>query len=177
MTSTPSRSRQATRISLPSMEGPTSARFRAGAFLTVSNVLLMFCQVAGWPTAGFNKTTHDRCQPWVVCRNSVQLRQAPAAPPSRAMTTTTTCRTTYIMRPAYQFPAGGQALIPAGLKGKRRGREAEWPDLQWILASHEVAGSDFENSFRPEGTRELSASLQDVDIMRSVPATSWLANI
>src|SRR4051812_3817175 len=68
--STPSRSRQATRISLPDIVGPTSARFVAGAFLLDSVVLFMrFCGF-DWVAAD-HKKTHDRLPAVGFCRNLV----------------------------------------------------------------------------------------------------------
>src|SRR5437867_10715696 len=64
MVSTPSRSRAATRISLPCMVGPTSARSRVAAFLGSVIVLLMSRIEVLAGNRGQTKT-HDRCQPWV----------------------------------------------------------------------------------------------------------------
>src|SRR5438046_882649 len=60
--STPSRSRQATRISLPDIVGPSSPRFSAGAvFVSACVVLLIiiFAFMASVPRVD-NKKTHDR---------------------------------------------------------------------------------------------------------------------
>src|SRR5439155_2885623 len=65
MVSTPSRSRAATRISLPCIVGPTSARCgETAAFVSVV-VLFMFPSRLRLVIAGKQKT-HDRCQPWVL---------------------------------------------------------------------------------------------------------------
>src|ERR1039457_4936473 len=50
MVSTPSRSRQATRISLPDIVGPSSTVLPAGAFLLVS-VVLLICLLQLWLAA------------------------------------------------------------------------------------------------------------------------------
>src|ERR1041385_1534833 len=82
MTSTPSRSRASTRMSRPSMAGPTSARLAAvvrGAaaaadffFVADSVVLLMALFGCGRVAAGQAKT-RDRCQPWVFVEISFSL--------------------------------------------------------------------------------------------------------
>src|SRR5581483_7640480 len=104
MVSTPSRSRQATKISLPFIAGPTSARFRVEVAFAVSIVLLITVLDYDRPSAGFQQKTHDRGRPWVFCRNSVQLRQAPAAPPVTTTTASTTCRTFTIMAKKVAIP-------------------------------------------------------------------------
>src|ERR1700730_7705438 len=76
MASTPSRSRQAMRISLPFMPGPISARFRAGDFFVVSKVLLMFFYGCDWPP--WIITKNPRPLPAVgFCRNSVSVSTVP----------------------------------------------------------------------------------------------------
>src|SRR6266542_1191722 len=61
MVSTPSRSSAATRISLPIMVGPTSARAGAAAGFGSIVVLLMVPFMAGYRG---QRKTHDRFQPW-----------------------------------------------------------------------------------------------------------------
>src|ERR1041385_2452578 len=91
MVSTPSRSRQATRISLPDMVGPTSARdFVAGVLREDSlRVLFMFFFGCGRRRG---ETKNPRPFPAVgSCRNSNYRRQAPTAS-CLTTTTRTTCR-------------------------------------------------------------------------------------
>src|SRR5437667_9589481 len=63
MVSTPSRSSAATRMSLPCMVGPTSARSGAAAGFG-SIVVLLMLRGALWPVIAGKEKTHDRCQPW-----------------------------------------------------------------------------------------------------------------
>jgi len=68
--STPSRSRQATRTSLPDMGGRLPRVCRRGAFF-VSVVSLVFAHssLAVVAAAAAKQKTHDRCQPWVPIEN------------------------------------------------------------------------------------------------------------
>src|SRR5207249_11630812 len=89
--STPSRSRHATRISLPDMVGPSSARLPGAAFLVSICVVLLigalrFCFRTG---SRRRKKPHDRCQPRVVVETQIsldkrsrwrRLRRRPAEP-------------------------------------------------------------------------------------------------
>src|SRR5581483_4051330 len=92
--STPSRSRQATRISLPDIAGPTSGRpaadlrgFSADVFFALSVAILLICVCVAASGAGKIKKTHDRFQPWVLVeiyfndkrQRRRSLRRRPAA--------------------------------------------------------------------------------------------------
>src|SRR5664280_2391121 len=74
MVSTPSRSRQATRISLPDIAGPTSARLlddcvSAGEPVVpfeVADVVGLLMFLSGCGCRSGNEKTHDRFQPWVL---------------------------------------------------------------------------------------------------------------
>src|ERR1035441_10675576 len=88
MVSTPSRSRQATRISLPAIVGPSSTLLAAGAFFLVSVVLLICSAVVAGGRRCIKKPTAV-CQPWVLVetqftfdkrRRRRQLRRRPAEP-------------------------------------------------------------------------------------------------
>src|SRR5262245_41179676 len=96
--STPSRSRAATRISLPSMGGPNSARAEAEGFLllAVNVVLLIVLLIA---TGSHGQTKNPRPLPAVGSyRNSAWLRQAlPAALITTTTTSSSTCRMFPIM--------------------------------------------------------------------------------
>src|SRR5262249_16306646 len=79
--STPSRSRHATRISLPDIAGPRSALWAAG-FFAISVVLLISFLAVLWlaPVVSqggqsrVHKKTHDRLrQPWVFVENRFNL--------------------------------------------------------------------------------------------------------
>src|SRR6185369_820176 len=89
MVSTPSRSRQATRISLPDMVGPRWARGDGVAFFFASVVLLISFWIGTGSTAGTKKPTTG-CQPWVIVETQFtfdkdlrwhRLRRRPAAEP------------------------------------------------------------------------------------------------
>src|SRR5205823_5369402 len=111
MVSTPSRSRQATRISLPDMVGPNSAFF-AVFEVSVCVVLLIsaFAFLAGSPR--IHKKTHEPFPAVGSCRNSNQARQAPTASPITTTTSRLTCRTiSNIRRDSSLDPSGGQGRI------------------------------------------------------------------
>src|SRR5436190_17857599 len=65
MVSTPSRSRAVTRMSLPCMVGPTSARSCVPGGLVSVVVLFMVGPAVFGANRGQTKKNHDRCQPWV----------------------------------------------------------------------------------------------------------------
>src|SRR5262245_20340262 len=63
MVSTPSRSSAATRISLPIIVGPTSAR--AGTAADLSSVVVLFMMLVPFTVVIVVKEkAHDRCRPW-----------------------------------------------------------------------------------------------------------------
>src|SRR5437899_2876634 len=85
MVSTPSRSRQATRISLPDITGPISARLCAGVCLVAVCVVLLISALPfglalnalqGTRPQAYEKT-HDRCQPWVFVETYFMLDKGP----------------------------------------------------------------------------------------------------
>src|SRR5882672_1587134 len=89
--STPSRSRQATRISLPDIAGPSSGRLLAAFLVSLCAVLLISCLRYLSRTGGRRriKKAHDRCQPWVFVETQFtldkrqrrrRLRRRPAEP-------------------------------------------------------------------------------------------------
>src|SRR5579864_9467815 len=108
MVSTPSRSRQATRISLPAIVGPSSACLPE-AFLGASVVLLIFLMILAGPPQ-VNKKTHDRLPAVGDCRNPGYLRQAPTAASATTTSSSETCRITNIGGNLIKLPSPRQAL-------------------------------------------------------------------
>src|ERR1035438_1929171 len=70
MVSTPSRSRQATRISLPDIVGPSSTLLAAGVFFFVSVVLLIGIAVVAGCRGCIKKPTAVG-QPWVLVETRI----------------------------------------------------------------------------------------------------------
>jgi len=142
MVSTPSRSRQATRIRCRTSWGRVPRSWRQALFFLVSVVLLIcFAVMAGGRRC--IKKTHSRLPAVGSCRNSIYLRQAPTAPLTTTTTARATCRIFTIIAPNVVKPPGVRQAPPekdsdgkSALHSRRRMRRARG---HVIACSHDLS--------------------------------------